>query len=110
MPSKNSRNMRNVRFHENLLDLLSKQYEAAKIDEAKSAPIIEVIDYATTPDKKDSPHGSLIILISGLLGAGAASGNRWLHIKARKVRSVVKLFTILVLYKLRPRDFFPGKP
>jgi uncharacterized protein involved in exopolysaccharide biosynthesis len=67
----NSRTMREVRFHENLLDLLSKQYEAAKIDEAKSAPIIEVIDYATPPDKKDSPHGSLIMAISGLLGACA---------------------------------------
>lgn len=67
----NSRLLREVRFHDNLLDLLSKQYEAAKIDEAKSAPIIQVIDYATPPDKKDSPHGSLILLISGVLGMSA---------------------------------------
>jgi tyrosine-protein kinase Etk/Wzc len=54
------RKYREVKFHETLFELLSRQYEAAKIDEAKSAPIIQVIDNAVPPDKKSGPHRMLI--------------------------------------------------
>jgi tyrosine-protein kinase Etk/Wzc len=57
-----SRKLREVKYHETLFDLLSRQYEAARIDEAKSAPIIQVIDQAVPPDTKSGPHGSLIAL------------------------------------------------
>ncbi len=40
------RKLREVRYHESLLELLSKQYEAGRMDEAKSAPIIQVVDHA----------------------------------------------------------------
>jgi len=68
-----SRKFREVKYHETLFDLLSRQYEAARIDEAKSAPIIQVIDHAIPPDKKSGPHRSLILLggiLVGLFGAG----------------------------------------
>jgi len=56
-----ARKYRDVKYHEALYDLLSKQYEAARIDEAKSAPVIQVVDHAVPPDKKSGPHGSLIV-------------------------------------------------
>jgi len=63
-----ARNLRDVKYHEALLDLLSRQYEAARIDEAKSAPIIQVIDHAVAPDKKSGPPRLLITLGAAFLG------------------------------------------
>ncbi len=63
-----ARKLREVKYHETLFDLLSKQFEAARIDQAKSAPIIQVIDHAIPPDKKSGPHGSLITAGAFLAG------------------------------------------
>jgi uncharacterized protein involved in exopolysaccharide biosynthesis len=63
-----ARKLREVKYHETLYDLLSRQYEAARIDEAKSAPIIQVIDRAVPPDKKSGPHRLLIALGAGIVG------------------------------------------
>lgn len=63
-----ARKLREVKYHETLVDLLSRQYEAARIDEAKSAPIIQVIDRAVPPDKKSAPHRLLLSLEFGLGG------------------------------------------
>jgi tyrosine-protein kinase Etk/Wzc len=60
------RKLREVKYHETLFDLLSRQYEAARIDEAKSAPIIQVIDHAVPSDKRSGPKRALII-IGGIL-------------------------------------------
>jgi uncharacterized protein involved in exopolysaccharide biosynthesis len=46
------RKFRELKFNENLYDILVKQYEMAKIDEAKNAPLIQVIDKAVPPYKK----------------------------------------------------------
>lgn len=63
-----TRRLREVKYHETLFDLLSKQYEAARIDEAKSAPLIQVVDQATPPEKKSGPPRLLIILGAVFLG------------------------------------------
>jgi len=60
--------LRDVKYHEALFDLLTKQYEIARIDEAKSAPVIQVVDHAIPPDKKSGPMRSLIVLGSGIVG------------------------------------------
>jgi uncharacterized protein involved in exopolysaccharide biosynthesis len=62
------RKLREVKYHSTLFDLLARQYEAARIDEAKSAPIIQVIDHAVAPDKKSGPHGLLITIGLGIFG------------------------------------------
>lgn len=62
------RKLREVKYHESLFELLSKQYEAARIDEAKAAPIIQVVDRAIPPDKKSGPHRLLITMGCGFIG------------------------------------------
>lgn len=62
------RKLRDVRYHESLLELLSKQREAASLDEAKAVPQIQVIDPAQPPEKKSGPARSLITLGFLLLG------------------------------------------
>jgi uncharacterized protein involved in exopolysaccharide biosynthesis len=67
------RKMRDVKYHETLFELLAKQYEAARIDEAKSAPIVQVVDRADTPDKRSWPPRGLIIVLGVIAGAVGAT-------------------------------------
>jgi uncharacterized protein involved in exopolysaccharide biosynthesis len=62
------RKFREVKYHETLYEVLARQYEAAVIDEAKQAPVIQVVDRAKTPDKKSGPPRTLISLAGGLIG------------------------------------------
>ena len=67
-----ARKYREVKYHDALFDLLSRQFEAARIDEAKSAPIIQVVDRAVPPDTKSSPKRFLIVfgfLVFGLFAS-----------------------------------------
>jgi tyrosine-protein kinase Etk/Wzc len=62
------RQLREVKYHDTLYELLLKQAEAARIDEAKSAPIIQVIDRALPPDKKSGPKRLLLVIGGALTG------------------------------------------
>lgn len=66
------RKVRDVKYHEGIYELLAKQFELAKIDEAKQSSLIQVLDNAVEPDKKTKPARAVIVLISTLLGALAA--------------------------------------
>jgi len=63
------RRLRDLKYNEFLYELLSKQYEAARIDESKAAPALQIVDAAVPPDKKSGPHRTLI---TGFGGIGAA--------------------------------------
>jgi len=58
---------RELKYHESLYDFLSRQLEAARIDEAKSAVVVQVVDKAVEPEKKSSPGRLLIIAVTALL-------------------------------------------
>jgi capsule polysaccharide export protein KpsE/RkpR len=60
---------RNVRVHETVFDLLSAEYENARIEEVKSIPTVGVIDVPGIPERKSGPHRTLIVLISTFLSA-----------------------------------------
>ncbi|MFH1702888.1 MAG: GNVR domain-containing protein [Nitrospirota bacterium] len=62
------RKLRDLKFYEDLYELLTKQYEAAKLDEAKEAALIQVIDKAIPPEKIAKPKRLLIILIATFTG------------------------------------------
>jgi len=53
--------LREVKYRETLLELLTKQYEAARIDEAKDASLVQVLDVAVPPEKRSAPHRTLIV-------------------------------------------------
>jgi tyrosine-protein kinase Etk/Wzc len=54
--------LREVKYRESLLEVLSKQYEVARIDEAKDAAIVQVLDRAHSPELKSWPHRTVIVL------------------------------------------------
>jgi capsule polysaccharide export protein KpsE/RkpR len=58
---------RTVRVHETVFDLLSEEYEMARIEEAKSIPTIGVIDVPGLPERRSGPYRTLIVLISTAL-------------------------------------------
>lgn len=60
------RKIRDVKYQETLFELLSKQFEMAKIDEAKDAAIIQVVDKAFPPEKKSKPKRALICVLTTL--------------------------------------------
>ena len=47
---------RQVRVQETLFELLTQQYEMARIEEAKDVPAISVIDAPGSAEKKSFPH------------------------------------------------------
>jgi tyrosine-protein kinase Etk/Wzc len=66
------RRLRDLKYHEALFEILAKQYEAARIDEARLAPVLQVVDSAVVPDKKSWPPRALLIFAAGCLGAMGA--------------------------------------
>ena len=50
-----------------LYQLLSKQYEAARLDEAKDSSVIQVLDPAAAPEQKFKPKRALIVVLSAFL-------------------------------------------
>jgi tyrosine-protein kinase Etk/Wzc len=61
------RKFRDVKYYETLFELLAKQFEIAKIDEAKEATLIQVLDKAIEPERKSRPKRSLIVLLTSLV-------------------------------------------
>lgn len=61
------RSLRDVKYYETIFELLAKQFEMAKIDEAKDANLIQVLDKALPAEKKSRPK-SLFIVLGGILG------------------------------------------
>ncbi len=68
------RKERDVKYHQFLFDLLARQYEAARIDEAKAAPVIQVVDPALPPDRKSAPFRALWAIVGGALGFFFSTG------------------------------------
>ena len=59
--------LRNLKYQEALWEILARQFEMAKLDEAKDFPLIQVLDKATPPEKKSKPKRSLIVLLATLV-------------------------------------------
>lgn len=62
------RRLRDVKYSETILDFLARQYEMAKLDEAKQGAVIQVVDPAVPPDKRSFPKRTLIVLGAILAG------------------------------------------
>lgn len=58
---------REFKYRESLLELMTRQYEMAKVDEARDATLIQVIDTATPPEKRSRPRRLLITAATTLV-------------------------------------------
>lgn len=62
------RKMRDVRYFETIFELLARQLEVAKVDEARQGAMVQVVDKAVMPDHHSSPKRTFIVLGSIVLG------------------------------------------
>lgn len=61
---------RRVKIEETVHELLIKEYEKARIDEARDTPTIQVLDKASVPDIRSRPKRKFLVVIGGLVGFG----------------------------------------
>jgi capsule polysaccharide export protein KpsE/RkpR len=59
---------RNTKIQEAVLEALTKEYEMAKVQEAKEIPTVKVLDAPNIPEKKSYPPRTLITLLGTVLG------------------------------------------
>jgi uncharacterized protein involved in exopolysaccharide biosynthesis len=62
------RKLRDVQYYQTIFDILARQFEAAKLDEAKEGALIQVVDLAVPPDKRSFPKRSLIVIGATAVG------------------------------------------
>jgi len=62
------RRLRDVKYYETISELIAKQFEIAKLDEARQGSIIQVVDVAVTPDRRSFPKRTITVLVATLLG------------------------------------------
>lgn len=55
---------RDFKYYETLFELMARQYELARSDEAKEGALIQVVDHAQIPELKSSPKRGMIALIA----------------------------------------------
>ncbi len=59
--------LREVKYRETVFELLARQYELAKIDEAKESAVIQVMDKAIEPDRRSRPKRSQMVVLAALV-------------------------------------------
>jgi len=83
--------LREVKYRETIQELLMRQYEGARVDEAREGPMIQVVEAAVPPDKPSMYE--LWIALAGLLCAlplalAAAGAAEWAAIlRSARLRS-----------------------
>ena len=92
--------LRNVKYYQMLYELLAKQYEVARLDEAKEPSMIQILDRAVDPERPFKPKRLIIVFITTMFAflltivaallleakrkllASAAGAARWTEIKS----------------------------
>jgi uncharacterized protein involved in exopolysaccharide biosynthesis len=62
------RRLRDVKYNETIFDILARQFELAKLDEAKEGALIQVVDPAVPPDRRSFPKRGLMVTVATVGG------------------------------------------
>jgi capsule polysaccharide export protein KpsE/RkpR len=97
--------VRRVKVQDAVYELLTQQYELARIEEAKDIPVVSVIDPPGIPEKKSFPHRLILALSITAFSFVCTSAillmrHRWAMVDSTDPR---KLFADNVLSTLRQR-------
>ena len=93
---------RQVKIKETVYDLLTEQYELARIEEVKSVPSVRVIDTPSWPEKKSFPPRLIIILAMTSFSVFLAAmvlviQDRWLRLSPHDARKELAQRMLLTL-------------
>lgn len=61
------RRLRDLKYYETIKELIAKQFELAKLDEAKQGAVIQVVDVAVPPDKRSFPKRTITVFAATVL-------------------------------------------
>lgn len=93
---------RQTKVQETVYELLTQQYELAKVQEAKEIPTVKVLDVALVPTKRSFPPRAVIVTLGLVLGIASTmtwivSRARWNAIDATDPHKVfaAEVFTVL---------------
>lgn len=81
------RSVRNVKYHETIYELLAKQFELAKIDEAKESTAIQVLDKAVPAERESKPMRLKLFLAAVFGGFLLAVVLAFVHAAYRSARA-----------------------
>jgi uncharacterized protein involved in exopolysaccharide biosynthesis len=68
-----ARRMRAVKIEEKVFELLVKEYEVARIEEARDVSTVQVLDLATPPEMRSRPKRKVLAILGGIAGIGWSS-------------------------------------
>jgi capsule polysaccharide export protein KpsE/RkpR len=82
---------RRVKVEEAIFELLTQQYEMARLEEAKDVPVVRVIDAPGIPEKKSFPHRVILSGVLTLLAFAATAAflllrERWANVDSADPR------------------------
>jgi capsule polysaccharide export protein KpsE/RkpR len=85
---------RRVRVEETIYELLTQQYEVARIQEAKDVPVVSVIDMPGIPEKKSFPPRLLVALILTMFAVAVSAAvllflHRWQQVSNNDPRKIL---------------------
>jgi capsule polysaccharide export protein KpsE/RkpR len=98
---------RQTKIQETVFELLTQQYELAKVEEAKEIPTVKVLDPAIVPTKKSFPPRTLIVVLGTMLGlalamAWVAGRSQWESIEVCDPRKVFATEVFITMKKKLP--------
>lgn len=105
---------RQVRVQETVYELLTQQYEMARIEEAKDVPVVSVIDAPGVPEKKSFPHRLLLTLALTFLSFAATAAlilmrDHWSKVDPRDPRKMLAAEVLPVLRRRSRAIFRPWR-
>ena len=98
---------RRLKVQEAMFELLTQQYEMARIEEAKDVPVVSVIDPPGIPEKKSFPPRLLLTLLLTFLSFAGASAlilirDHWAEVDPRDPRKMLAADVLPVLRRRIP--------
>lgn len=93
---------RRMKVQEGVFELLTQQYELARLEEAKDVPVVSVIDSPGIPEKKSFPPRLLLALLLTFLSFAGASAlilirDHWAKVDTRDPRKKLAAEVLPVL-------------
>jgi uncharacterized protein involved in exopolysaccharide biosynthesis len=103
---------RRAKIQETVYELLTQQYELAKVQEAKETPSVKVLDNARVPEKKSFPPRLLIMFVGTLLVFSVSvvwvmGGDQWRAVDTDDPRKILAKEVVATL-KARAHWFSPN--
>lgn len=79
---------RDFKYQETLFELFVRQYELAKVDEAREGAVIQIVDVALPPERKSHPKKALIAILTSI--ATGMIFLVWVFVRQSVINSAVR--------------------